>query len=143
MPNWGWGLSSPFWWWQVDSRVGPPMLANQIGCYESTLRGEIKVEFEKEVERWIDEGVLIPGKVEGILPLMAVVQPTKNKVWQVLDFQELNKYMTCHTRDGIDVCEEVMKEWRRMEWATKIVDLKSAYLQIHVDMKLTLSISWV
>ena len=62
----------------------------------------------------------------GVLPLMAVVQPTKNKVRPVLDFRELNKYVACHTKDGIDICEEVMREWRRMERATKIVDLKSA-----------------
>ena len=67
---------------------------------------------------------------------MAVVQPTKNKVRLVLDFQELNKYVACHTKDGIDVCKEVMREWTRMERATKIVDLKLTYLQIHVDEKL-------
>ena len=68
-----------------------------------------KGKFKKEVERWIDEGILIPwsGKVEGILPLMAVVQPTKKKVRPVLDFRESNKYVACHTRDKIDVCEEV------------------------------------
>ena len=67
---------------------------------------------------------------------MAVVQPTKNKVRPVLDFRELNKYVACHTKDGIDICEEVMIEWRRMERVTKTVNLKLAYLQIHVDEKL-------
>ena len=67
---------------------------------------------------------------------MAVVQSSKKKVRPVLDFRELNKYVAYHTRDGINVCEEVMREWRRMERASKIVDLKSAYLQIHVDKKL-------
>ena len=54
------------------------MLMNRIGCYESPLRGEIRAEFEKGVEKWIEEGILIlwSEKVEGILPLMAVVQPT-------------------------------------------------------------------
>ena len=114
------------------------MLTNQVGCYEGTLREEVRPKFEKEVERWIDERILIPwsGKVEGVLPLMAVVQPTKNKVRPVLDFRELNKYMACHTKDGIDICEEIMREWRRMERTMKIVDLKLAYLQIHVDKKL-------
>ena len=114
------------------------MLTNQVGCYEGTLREEVRMKFEKEVEGWIVERILIPwsGKVEGVLPLMAVVQPTKNKVRPVLDFQALNKYVACHTKDGIDICEEVMGEWRRMERATKILDLKSAYLQIHVDEKL-------
>ena len=81
------------------------MLTNQIGCYKSTLRGEIREEFEKEVERWIDEKILIPwsGKVEGILPLLPVVHPTKKKVRPVLDSRKLNKYVACHTKDGSDV----------------------------------------
>ena len=84
----------------------------------------MRVEFEKEVERWIDEGILIPWseKVEGILSLMAVVQPTK-KIKPVLDFRKLNKYMACHTRDGIDVREEVMRVWRRMERETIAVSI--------------------
>ena len=76
------------------------------------------------------------GKVKGILSLMAVFQPTKKKVRQVLYFRELNKYVACHTRDGINVCEEVMRELKRMVEATKIITLKSAYLQIHEDKKL-------
>ena len=42
--------------------------------------------------------------------------------------------MASYTRDGIDMCD--IREWRRMERATKIMDLKSAYLQIYVDRKL-------
>ena len=102
--------------WTVEWQwtAGPPMLTNEIGCYESTLTGEIRVEFEKEVERWIDKRILIPWseKVEEILP--AVVQPTK-KIRPVPDFRELNKYVACRTGDGIDVREEVMREWKRME----------------------------
>lgn len=30
----------------------------------------------------------------GIIPLMAVIQPTKNKIRRVLNFRELNKYVT-------------------------------------------------
>ena len=126
--------------WTVEWRwiSVPPDLQNKVGCYDSTLRGETRKEFEKEVERWIDEGILKPwsGEATGVLPLMAVVQPTKNKVHPVLDFRELNKHVACHTGSGIDVCEEVMREWRRKERAAKIVDLKSAYLQVHVDEKL-------
>ena len=126
--------------WLVEWRwtAGLAVLTNQVGCYEGTLREEVRPKFEKKVERWIDERILIPwsGKVEGVLLPMAVVQPTKNKVRLVLDFRELNKYMACHTKDRIDICEEVMREWRRMERATKIMDLKSAYLQIHMDEKL-------
>ena len=121
-------------WWRAS---GSPVLTNQVGCYKSMLRGETRVEFEKEVERWIDEGILKPwsGKVEGILLLMAVVQPTEKVVRPVLDFRELNKYVACHTKDGINLCDKVMWEWWRMVQETKIVDLKSAYLQFHADRK--------
>ena len=49
----------------------------------------MREEFEKEVDRWIEEDILIPwkDKVEGFIPLMAVEQPTKNKVRPVLDFR--------------------------------------------------------
>ena len=61
--------------------LGLPVLTNQVGFYKSTLRGEIKV------KRWIDERILNlwSVKVEGILLLIAVVQPTK-KIRLVLDF---------------------------------------------------------
>lgn len=122
------------WKWTSE----PPELRNKVGCYNNTLHGEVRKGFEEEVERWIQEGILKPwtGEEKGLLPLMAVVQPTKNKVRPVLDYRELNKHVACHTGKGIDVCEEVMRTWRRMRQATRIVDLKSAYLQIHVDKKL-------
>ena len=74
---------------------------------------------------------------EGVLPLMAVIQPTKNKVRPVLDFQELNGHVMCHTGDDVtDMYGETLKEWRQTRGASTIVDLKSTYLQIHVAEKL-------
>ena len=64
---------------------------------------------------------------------MAVVQPTKNKVQPVLDYPELNKYITCYSGwDAIDVCGETLRVWRQITGASKIVDLKSPYQQIHI-----------
>lgn len=76
-------------------------MTNQVNCYKSVLRGVIRPQFEKEVERWIDDRIWMPwsGKVEGILPHMAVVEPTKKKVRPVLAFWELNKYVACHTKE--------------------------------------------
>ena len=65
------------WHWKTNQ---PIKLNNTISCYDMGLEGEKKCEFEKEVERWINEGILIPWKKKvcsGILPLMAVEQPTK------------------------------------------------------------------
>ena len=123
------------WLWKGDR----PVLKNRIGCYEHSLKGRVKEEFDREVERWIDEGILVPweGVEEGVLPLMAVIQPTKNKVRPVLDFRELNGYVMCHTGDDVaDVCGETLRKWRQMRGASTIVDLQSAYLQIHVAREL-------
>lgn len=124
------------WSWKDQ----PPILKNRISCYDKQLSGRKKEEFEREVERWIEEGIMLPwnGKVEGgILPLMAVEQPTKNKVRPVLDYRELNNYVECHTGDDMtDVCSETLREWRQVEGETTLVDLKSAYLQIRVSKEL-------
>lgn len=118
----------------------PPILKNTVGCYEHAMREPVKGEFDREIERWIGEGVLVPWGKEvesGVLPLMPVVQPTKNKVRPVLDFRELNTHVMCHTGDdATDVCGETLRAWRQMSGATTIVDLKSAYLQVHVAKKL-------
>ena len=60
-----------------------------------------------------------------------------------MDFWELNKYVACHTRDVINVCEEVMREWRRMEQATKIVDLVGLPSNSRGQETMTVSIGWV
>ena len=70
-------------------------------------------------------------------PLMAVFQATKKKIRLVLDFRVLNRFVACHTgRDIIDMCNEKMRKWRWLEGGTAIVDLKSAYLQLHVAKEL-------
>lgn len=129
--------------WVVEwfLKGGLPELKNRVGCYESAVREpSVREEFDREVERWINEGILVPWGNEvdcGVLPLMAVVQPTKKKVRPVLDFRELNPYVMSHTGDdATDVCSETLREWRQMSGASTIVDLKSAYLQVHVAEKL-------
>ena len=88
-------------------------LINRISSYSTKLTGKAKAEYDKEVNRWIQEGILVPWKddvSEGIIPMMAVVQPTKNKVRPVLDFRELNGYIKCHTGDDVtDVCDEKLR----------------------------------
>ena len=67
---------------------------------------------------------------------MAVVQPSKSKVRPVLDFRELNEFVESHTGDEVAVCDETLRRWRRFSGDLKLVDLRSAYLQIHVDKSL-------
>ena len=124
------------WKWKGD---GPPTLTNKISLYDKDLPGEKQQQFEDEVNRWIDEGVLVPwdGEEAGVLALMAVVQQTKDKTRPVLDFREVNKSVESHTgSDVLDVCAERLREWRMVEGEVEIVDLKSAYLQVHVSKEL-------
>lgn len=114
---------------------GEPRLKNMVTEYNTKLGDEQKRDYDAEVERWVAEGVLVPwrGEEGGLLPLMAVEQPTKGKVRPVLDFRELNHHVRCHTGDNdIDVCGEKLREWRQVQGKTEIVDLKSAYLQLHI-----------
>lgn len=118
----------------------PPVLKNSVGIYSSGLTESVKERFDDEIGRWIRDGILTPWKEEvneGVIPLMAVVQANKGKVRPVLDFRELNDYVSCHTGDDVtDVCSDVLRKWRQVEGGTSIVDLKAAYLQIHVSEKL-------
>ena len=111
-----------------------PTLKNTVAQYDH-MNVETRAAFEKEVELWIEEGILMPweGEVDGLLPLMAVEQPTKNKVRPVMDFRELNNHVECHTGGGeIDICCDKLREWRRTKGELELVDLQKAYLQIRV-----------
>lgn len=122
------------WKWKSTER---PILKNKISCYDRGLEGNKQRGFEEEVERWITEGILMPWKENvstGVIPLMAVEQATKNKVRPVLDFRELNQYVSCHTGDEVtDICTETLRTWRQTTGAASIVDLKAAYLQLRVS----------
>ena len=37
-----------------------PILTNKVSCYERDLSGRKKEEFEREVDRWVEEGILMP-----------------------------------------------------------------------------------
>ena len=121
------------WRWKEGR---PPELRNEIGSYESTKVEETRERFDAEVERWIAEGWLRPSsKVDngGVLPLMAVMQTNKDKVRPVLDFRELNEHVSSHPGTDAAVCCDTLRKWRRMPGPLKIVDLKSAYLQVRVN----------
>ena len=66
---------------------------------------------------------------------MAVVQENKGKVRPVLDYRELNEYVSSHTAESV-VCGEAIRRWRQLGSNLKIVDMRKAYLQIRVDKEL-------
>lgn len=49
----------------------------------------------------------------------------------VLDYRELNQYISSHTA-GSEVCGEKFRLWRKMGEQVSTIDLRKAYLQIHV-----------
>jgi len=66
---------------------------------------------------------------------MAVVQQNKAKVRPVMDFRELNAHVDAFTASA-DVCADKLREWRRQGIHVTVVDLRKAYLQLHVHESL-------
>ena len=123
--------------WTVSWRwvAGPPSsMQTRMTEYRCTKAQHIRDKYCSEIDSWISKGWLRPwdGPVTGVIPLLAVVQPTKDKVRPVLDYRELNDYVECHTGDNVAVCNEKLRTWRQLKGELKLVDLRSAYLQIHV-----------
>lgn len=115
------------WKWRGET----PVLSNKTSKY--AMSPAIEQRFDEELEKWKAEGWLVPceAPARGWLPLMAIDQPNKNKVRPVMDFRELNRYVESYTGDS-DVCSETTRKWRMMEGSTALLDLRNAYLQLHV-----------
>ena len=100
---------------------------------------KLRERFDDEVEAWISEGILLPvpqtDEVHSIIPLMAIEQAKKGKVRPVLDFRRLNEYVSCHSGGSV-VCEDTLRRWRKMGANLTLLDLRKAYLQLHVDRSL-------
>ena len=110
----------------------PPTLTNKIPNYH--ISEDVKSEYAMEISEWIAQGWLKPfeGRCNGIIPLMAVTQRNKLKIRPVMDYRELNQFVSSHTADG-DVCSTKLRNWRKLGENLEIIDLKKAYLQIRVD----------
>ena len=125
------------WKWR-DERE-PEVLRNVRSEY--AIPPEARQRYEEEVEEWIKCGWLKVydedkhGSAKGLIPLMAVIQPTKDKVRPVMDFREVNQYIDAYTGDA-DVCADKLREWRKMGPNVSVVDLAKAYLQVRVEEKL-------
>ena len=124
------------WLWSEGKE---PLLRNTIAEYE--VPHHAREAYEQELAQWIEDGWLVlhdeqkHGPPRGLIPLMAVCQKNKEKVRPVLDYRELNTHVDVFTGKA-DVCRDKMQAWRRMGSNTAIVDLRKAYLQVHVDKSL-------
>ena len=124
------------WRWSGKSPEG---LQTRVSEYKCTQAPHMRERYCAELESWISKGWLKrwDGPVEGVIPLLAVFQPTKDKVRPVMDYRELNNFVECHTGDDmVAVCGEKVRKWRQLQGELKVVDLKSAYLQIHISKDL-------
>ena len=121
------------WKWNCNGEI--PCIENRVSQYK--VPAEAAEEFDKEVKEWISKGWLSPcsEQLEGVLPLMAVIQHNKGKVRPVLDFRELNRSISSHTGEAA-VCGEKLRRWRKLGTNVSIIDLRQAYLQIRVDPSL-------
>ena len=121
------------WKWSGDGK--PDDLKNSVGEY--TVKPAVRVEYEREIEDWMNRGWLckyderVLGPPKGLIPLMAVIQKNKGKVRPVLDFRELNEHIEPFTAKA-DVCADKMREWKKKGSNVALVDLSKAYLQIAV-----------
>jgi len=109
-----------------------PRLKNSVAQYK--VGSQYLGRYEAEVEEWIKKGWLESYSEDhnGIIPLMAVVQINKDKVRPVMDYRELNCYVSSHTAES-DVCHEKLRKWRKLGSNLQLVDLRKAYLQIRID----------
>lgn len=125
--------------WKWATGEEPDILKNTISQYK--ISAAAKCQYDKEIERWIELGWLIPfdesilGPAKGLIPMMAVNQKNGRKVRPVMDYGELNQFLDVHTAEA-DVCAEKLREWRRRGERVSLVDLKDAYLQLKVDESL-------
>ena len=125
------------WKWTNDAE--PVALRNNVAEY--SIPPSARASYEAEVDEWIRKGWLKPydakkmGPAKGLIPLMAIVQVNKDTVRPVMDFRELNSHVDAFTA-GADVCADKLREWRRLGTNMSIVDLRRAYLQLHVHESL-------
>ena len=116
------------WRWKDEI----PIPRNRVAEY--TVKPHLRQEYESEIEewiqnRWLQETSDFPDNG------MAVQQENKGKVRPVLDYRELNQFVSSHTAEG-EVFHETLRKRRRVGEKAVLVDLRKAYLQMHVDERL-------
>ena len=119
------------------------MLGSGIAAYSrEKLTPEQDALFCAEVEKWIENEWLIPhdpmvhGEPAAVLPLLPQVQEHKvtTVVRPVLDYRCLNARLQSDPGGDAPACEESLRKWRKVGCPgdIKLLDIKKAYLQVHV-----------
>ena len=132
--SWAWTVA---WKWS-EGRI-PEALDNRVAEYP--VAAEIQEDYERELHTWMSNSWLVPYKEEELgspkrlISLMAVLQQHKSKVRPVIDFQQLNCYVDVFTANA-DVCTAKLREWQQKGPNVSLLDIKRAYLQVHVQKTL-------
>ncbi|XP_047146280.1 uncharacterized protein LOC124819114 [Hydra vulgaris] len=117
--------------WKQDE----PQLKNFVMQYK--VKPKLIHQFNEEMDLWVENGWLKPCKTDennnkGIVSLISVEQENKGKIRPVLDFRELNQYVNSHNASS-DACDETLRRWRKVGEKFALLDLRCAYMQIHID----------
>ena len=134
------------WKWIDGQEPGAPV-GPAIGEYSrSTLTDEEEEQFCQEIQHWIDEEWLVPhnqevhGSPAAVLPLIAHVQAHKETtpVRPCLDYRFLNKCLSSQPGQDSPDCGDTIRKWRCAGGARgfSILDVRKAYLQVHVHPEL-------
>lgn len=97
------------------------------------MSNKIRAVYKEELQLWFTNGWLIPypqeylGPPKGLIPLMAIMQSTKDKVQSVMDYRELNQLVDAFITNA-DMCAAELREWRQQEVKVALLDLWSAYM---------------
>ena len=126
------------WWfeWKFKDENLLPVNSNGPDRYEkSWFNEDTEAHFEAEVDKWIQQGILIPtdDTEEGLkLAWNLVNQPHKptTPVRLALDYRILNDYLKCETQESLnEVCADELRKWRGCS-AGDLLDISRAYLQV-------------
>ncbi|XP_065182720.1 uncharacterized protein LOC135813558 [Sycon ciliatum] len=138
-----WVLS---WRWKSGSPPTQPVGPGVSEYSRSKLTSDQEQLFAEEVQKWIDAGWLVPhdkdvhGSPGAVLPLIAQLQEHKasTPVRPCLDYRLLNQLLMSQPGRSAPVCEETLRKWRLAgdPREFQLLDIKKAYLQVHVAPEL-------
>ena len=134
------------WQWKAGSPPPHPV-GHGVGEYlRAKLTPDQERLFAAEVDKWVDEGWLVPhdedvhGPQGGVLPVIAQIQEHKasTSVRLCLDYRCLNDLLTSQPGRSAPVCEDTLRNWRRAGDLNelRLLDIRKAHLQVHIAPEL-------
>ena len=119
--------------WKCSGDQPPEKLYNRVPEY--TIPARARADYEKELQNWIDNGWLVPYPADKLMAVIQQSKPSKQKVRPVFDYRELNDHVDPFTA-RTEICTEKLREWRQAGSNVSVLDLRKAYLQVHVHQSL-------